>query len=121
MKAARKILIIIRQAPLSSELPAAALDIMLTAAAFEQDVTLLFSGDGVYHLGSDQNTRGTGMKNISQALPVLELYDIKKILVDEQALTKSRLQNQGLIIKSVPVSLAEIARACEDADLVFNF
>tara|TARA_R110000772_G_scaffold172303_3_gene284158 strand:- start:460 stop:825 length:366 start_codon:yes stop_codon:yes gene_type:complete len=117
----QKFLIIIRQAPFSSELPAAALDIMLTAAAFEQKVTLLFSGDGVQHLIPDQNAKGTGMKSISQALPVLELYDIKKILADHEALLNRNLHPQNLLLNAEPVSMAEIAAACENADQVFNF
>lgn len=121
MIAPQEFLIIIRQAPFSSLLPAAALDILLTAAAFEQKVTLLFSGDGVLHLIPDQQAKGTGMKNISQALPVLELYDVKNILVDGDALLKRNVRLQDLLMKAEAVSLNKIAKICEKADQLFNF
>lgn len=118
---AKNILIIIRQAPYSSTLPSAALDILLTAAAFDQNITFLFMGDGVLHLLSQQNSTGSGMKNISKALPSLELYDVEKIYVEEEALIYRKLKNEELVIPLESLSLAEIAESIEHADQVFNF
>ncbi|MDG2091573.1 MAG: sulfurtransferase complex subunit TusC [Gammaproteobacteria bacterium] len=117
----KNILIIIRQAPYSSTLPAAALDILLTAAAFEQNITLLFMGDGVLHLLSEQNATSSGMRNISKALPSLELYEVKKIFLEESALHKRKIENEELVMPLATLSLPEIAEVTEKADQVFNF
>lgn len=118
---AKNILIIIRQIPYSSQLPVAALDILLTAAAFEQTVSLLFMGNGVLHLLDNQHVEDSGMKNISKAIPSLELYDIEKIFYDESALTRKKIKNGDLIFQATPLSLTQIAAVIEDADQVFNF
>lgn len=116
-----KILIIIRQAPCSSTLPAAALDILLTAAAFDQELTLLFMGDGVLHLVSEQNANGSGMKNISKALPSLGLYDVDQIYLEESALNSRKLESENLVMQLPTLSLSQIADSIEKADQVFNF
>lgn len=118
---AKKILIIIRQAPYSSTLPAAALDILLTAAAFDQELTLLFMSDGVQHLLSKQNASDSGMKNISKAIPSLELYDVDQIFLEEGALACRNLESENLVMQLEALSLAQIAEYIEKADQVFNF
>ena len=117
----KNILIIIRQAPFSSTLPAAALDILLTAAAFEQELTLLFMGEGVLHLLSEQNATASGMRNISKALTSLELYDVEQIFIEEGALNSRQLENEKLVLQLDTLSLSQIAESIEKADQVFNF
>lgn len=117
----KNILIIIRQAPYSSSLPAAALDLLLTAAAFEQALTLLFMGEGAQHLLSEQHAAGSGMKNISKALPSLELYDLDKVFVEKDALLNRKLQDENLVMPVEVLSLTQIADIIEKADQVFNF
>ncbi|MDC1436042.1 sulfurtransferase complex subunit TusC [Gammaproteobacteria bacterium] len=117
----KNILIIIRQAPYSSLLPGAALDVLLTAAAFEQPITLLFMGEGVQHLLSAQNSTGSGMKNISKALPSLELYEVDQVFMEKDALANRKLENEKLVLQVESLSLNQIADAIEKADQVFNF
>ena len=117
----KNILIIIRQAPYSSTLPAAALDILLTAAAFEQTLSLIFMGEGVQHLLSSQNSIGSGMKNISKALSSLELYEVDQVYVEKDALLQRNLQNENLVMLPETLSLTQIAETIEKADQVFNF
>ena len=117
----KNILIIIRQAPYSSVLPASALDVLLTAAAFEQTLTLLLMGEGVLHLLSAQNSTGSGMKNISKALPALELYEVDQVFMEKDALANRNLQDEELVMRVEALSLKQIAETIEKADQVFNF
>ncbi len=117
----KNILIIIRQAPYSSLLPSAALDFLLTAAAFEQTLTLIFMGEGVLHLLDSQNSTGSGMKNISKALSSLSLYEVDQVFMEEEALTRRKLQNKNLVMEIDELSLSQIAEVIEQADQVFNF
>lgn len=116
----KNILVIIRQAPYVNSLPAAALDIVLTAAAFDQQITLLFSGQGVWHLQPDQHAASTGMKAISRALPSLELYEVKRIVADAEALAARGLAADELLMPVALYSPRQIAAAISAADQVFN-
>jgi tRNA 2-thiouridine synthesizing protein C len=118
---AENILIIIRQAPFSSSLPDAALDIVLTAAAFEQKVALLFMGDGVLHLLDKQDAGKSSMKNISKALPSLELYDVELVYCEEAAFIDKNIKTEELVYQPEFLSLTQIAIFMEEADQVFNF
>lgn len=117
----KKILIVIRQAPYSSPLTTAALDILLTAAALEQTITLLFMGDGVLHLLNEQNATSSGMKDISKALPSLELYGIHKVFYEKDALINKKLHHEKLVMQVESFSLEQIAETIENSDQVFNF
>ncbi len=117
----KNILIIIRQAPYSTLLPVAALDILLTAAAFEQTVSLLFMGDGVLHLLDNQNVANTGMKDISKAISSLELYDVEQIFYEATALASINLKTEALVFQAEALSINQIAASIENADHVFNF
>lgn len=116
----QKILVIIRQAPYSSVLPEAALDIVLTAAAFEQEVSLLFFSQGVLHLLAQESTDSSAMKNISRALPSLELYEVNNILLDREALQANALQEDELLLPAKLLNPVEISAAITAADQVFN-
>lgn len=117
----KNILIIIRQAPYSTLLPVAALDILLTAAAFEQTVGLLFMGDGVLHLLGNQNVEDSGMKDISKAIPSLELYDVDQIFCEATALARKNIKPDALVFQAEALSINQIAASIENADHVFNF
>ncbi|MBN4076012.1 DsrE family protein, partial [Gammaproteobacteria bacterium AH-315-E17] len=91
------------------------------AAAFEQSLTLLFMGDGVLHLLAGQNAAGSGMKNVSKALPSLELYDVDQVFFEKGALQNKNMDNEKLVLQPAGLSLSQIAEAIEAADQVFNF
>lgn len=117
----QSMLFLIRQAPYSTSLPAAAMDLLLTAAAFDQDVSLVFSDDGVYHLLKGQDNQDLGLKNISKILPALELYEVNKILVEESALLHRGLQQADCIIPVDLINNTALSRLLESVDQVFSF
>ena len=80
----KQFLIICRTAPYSSSRISAALDLILTAATFDQEVRILFVGDGVNNLLSDQQSEQAGAKNFSKAFSAFELFGVKEVLVDEE-------------------------------------
>ena len=52
----RKFMYVNRRAPYGTIYALESLEVVLVAAAFEQDVTLVFMDDGVYQIKKDQNT-----------------------------------------------------------------
>ena len=52
-----------RKAPYGTIYALESLEVVLIAAAFDQDISLVFADDGVYQLTNNQDTDGIGMKN----------------------------------------------------------
>ena len=83
---------------------------VLIAAAFDQDVSVVFVDDGVYQLKKDQDTAAIGMKNFSKTYRALDDYDVEKIYVEQESLQSRGLSEDDLII-DVEIVAAENLRA----------
>ncbi len=73
------------------------LEVVLIAAAFEQDVSLAFIDDGVYQIVEGQNTDGIGMKNFSKTYHALGDYEINKLYVSAESLEERGLTEEDLM------------------------
>ena len=85
-----------RKAPYGTIYALESLEVVLIAAAFEQDISLVFADDGVYQLTKNQETDGIGMKNFSKTYSALGDYDIKKIYVEKESLEERGLSTDDL-------------------------
>lgn len=114
------LLMICRKAPYGTSYAREAIDIALAASAFDVDVAMLFTDDGVLQLIKGQNTENTGSKNVESVLNSLPLYDVAPILVNETALTERHLTTGDL---SLPVKLCqpnELPALCAQFDKVLT-
>ena len=103
----KKLMYVNRKAPYGTIYALEALEVVLIAAAFEQDVSLAFLDDGVYQLMRGQDTAGIGMKNFSPTYRALGDYDVTKLYVEKESLEERGLK---------PADLMEITYEDEDAD-----
>jgi tRNA 2-thiouridine synthesizing protein C len=87
----KKFCYINRKAPYGTIYALESLEVVLIAAAFDQDISLVFADDGVYQLTQNQNTEEIGMKNFSKTYTALGDYDIKKIYVEKESLEERGL------------------------------
>ncbi|MFY0701471.1 MAG: sulfurtransferase complex subunit TusC [Bermanella sp.] len=84
------ILILQRQAPYGSSIAREGLDFILTSAAYDQNLSVLFLTDGVFQLLTNQNSKAIELKNHAGALEVLPLYDIENLYaVSEDLMERS--------------------------------
>ena len=97
----KKILFISRQPPYGSFHPREALDALLAATAYEQDLGVLFMDDGVFQLLENQNPTNIYQKNLGASLKALEFYDVENIYVDAQSLAARNINQQDLLFDSV--------------------
>ena len=111
------------------------LEVVLIGAAFEQDVSLAFIGDGVYQLVKGQDTQDIGMKNFSPTYAALGDYDVNKIYVEKESLEERGLSLddlQHLVWEDEDedwaekdsirlVSRSELADVIDDQDVVLSF
>lgn len=73
------------------------LEVVLIAAAFDQDVSLVFLDDGVYQIVAGQNPQDIGMKNFSKTFHALGDYEINKMYVSKESLAERGLTEADLL------------------------
>jgi tRNA 2-thiouridine synthesizing protein C len=118
---AKKFLYVNRKAPYGTIYGLESLEVVLIGAAFEQDVSLAFLGDGVYQLLGGQDTKALEVKNFSPTFGALEDYDVTKIYVEEEALQARGLSAADLVVPVEVVSAQRMAEIMEGQDVVLSF
>ena len=133
--ATKKFMYLNRKAPYGTIYALESLEVVLIGAAFEQDVSLAFIGDGVYQLTKGQKTAGIGMKCFAPTYAALGDYEVNKIYVEKES-----LEERGLTLDDLQhlvwedededyaekdsirlVSRAELADVLDDQDIVLSF
>lgn len=118
---AKKFLYVNRRAPYGSIYALESLEVVLIGAAFEQDVSLAFLGDGVYQLARGQDTKGLEVKNFSPTFRALEDYDVTKLYVEKEALEARGLTAADLVVPVEVVGAERIAEIMEEQDVILSF
>ena len=77
-----------RSAPYGQNRAKLCLDMALASAVFEQDVSYVFMGDGVYQLLKGQDGAAIGSKTLGNALETLSLYGIDSVYAERRSLEK---------------------------------
>lgn len=110
-----------RRAPYGTIYPLESLEVVLIAATFDQDVSLVFIDDGVYELVKGQDTAAIGIKNHSKTYRALEGYDVEKLYVERESLAARGLTEDDLIVAVELLDSAEIAALMAEQDVVLSF
>ena len=133
--ATKKFMYINRKAPYGTVYALESLEVVLIAAAFEQDVSLAFIDDGVYQIAKGRDTKGIGMKGFSPTYNALGDYDITKLYVERESLAERGLTEDDLMPimyededddwEEKPsvriVSRAEMAQVLAEQDVTLSF
>jgi tRNA 2-thiouridine synthesizing protein C len=133
--ATKKFLYINRKPPHGSIYALESLEVVLIAAAFEQEVTLAFIDDGVYQLLQNQDSSAIGTKNFAPTYRVLGDYDVNRIYVERESLEMRGLVKEDLMPLTWEdedddwaekdsihvVGSAELAEIIEHQDVILNF
>ncbi|MEQ8516654.1 MAG: DsrE family protein [Chromatocurvus sp.] len=82
----KQVLFVLQQSPLAGSLARAGVDTVLAYAAFDQPVSVLFSGAGVLQLAPDADAMRAGRRDLRRIIDSMPLYDIERIFADGQAL-----------------------------------
>ncbi|MDC0446709.1 MAG: sulfurtransferase complex subunit TusC [Gammaproteobacteria bacterium] len=131
----KKFMYLNRKAPYGTVYALESLEVVLIAAAFEQDVSLAFIDDGVYQIVDGQKTDGIGMKNFSSTYRALGDYDINKLYVSKESLDERGLSEDDLMPlvyededddwaekpSVFVVSNAELSKIMSDQDVCLSF
>jgi len=120
-RVSKKFLYVNRKAPYGTIYALESLEVVLIGAAFEQDVSLAFVGDGVYQLTKGQDTKGLEMKNFSPTFRALEDYDVTKLYVEKEALQARGLSEADLMVPVEVVSAQRMAEIMDGQDVILSF
>lgn len=117
----KKFMYVNRKAPYGTIYALESLEVVLIAAAFDQDVSLVFMDDGVYQIKKGQDTKGIGMKNFSPTYRALEGYDIEKLYVEKESLETRGMTADDLIVPVEVLSKDELTSMMEEQDVIMSF
>lgn len=117
----KKFMFVNRKAPYGTIYALESLEVVLIAAAFEQDVSLAFMDDGVYQLKKGHNTKGIETKAFEKTYGALEDYDVTKLYVDEASLQARGLTADDLCVPVEVMSRAAIGKLMEEQDVLLSF
>lgn len=119
--AVKKFMFVNRKPPYGTIYALESLEVVLITAAFDQDVSLVFTDDGVFQIKKGQSTTGIGMKNFSPTYRALEGYDIEKLYVDKESLDARGLTATDLIVDVEVLSRQQLADLMNEQDVVMSF
>lgn len=117
----KKFMFVNRKAPYGTVYALESLEVVLISAAFDQDVTLVFTDDGVLQLKKGQSTDAIGMKNFSPTYRALEGYDVEKLFVDKESLDARGLTEDDLLVDVQVVSKADLADLMDEQEVIMSF
>jgi tRNA 2-thiouridine synthesizing protein C len=117
----KKFMFVNRKAPYGTIYALESLEVVLIAATFDQDVSLVFLDDGVYELAKGQDTKAIGIKNHSKTYRALEGYDVEKLYVERESLAARGLTEDDLIVDAQVLGSAEMAALMAEQDVVLSF
>ena len=117
----RKFMYVNRRAPYGTIYALESLEVVLIAAAFEQDVTLVFMDDGVYQIKKGQNTEGIGVKNFSPTYRALEGYDVEKLYVEKESLESRGMTTDDLVVPVQILDKDQLAALMEEQEVILSF
>lgn len=114
----KRYLFVMRQLPHNSSRVQETLDQLLTTAAFDQSVSLLFMDDGVCQLKSAQDSEFMVMKNTAAMFLSLELYGITQVYVETESLAARGLTQDDLILPVQALSRIAVHDLIQQHDIV---
>ena len=117
----KKFMFVNRKPPYGTIYALESLEVVLIAATFDQDVSLVFVDDGVYELLKGQNTKAAGIKNFSPTYRALDGYDVEKLYVERESLEARGLTPDDLVVPVEVLSSAEMADLMAEQDVVLSF
>jgi len=116
----KKYLFVMRQPPHFSSRVQETLDQMLTTAAFDQTVGVLFVDDGVLQLKKGQNSEKMALKNTAAMFSALEMYDINKLYAETESLVERGLSAEDLILVVEKLPRASVIELLKNHDVMIS-
>jgi len=116
----KKIMHVLRHAPHGTIYSYEGLEMILIMAAYEQDLSVVFIGDGVYAIKKNQDTAGIGIKGFAKTFMALDGYDVEKLYVDRVSLEERGLSENDLVVDVEVLDSAAIGALMNGQDVIIH-
>ncbi len=116
----KKLLFLVRSTPHSGIQTQEKLDIILTAAAFDQHVALLFLDDGVFQLKKGQQAEKYELKETALIFNALEIYDVNELFVEIDSLQERGLKLDDLNLNVTALYRKDVNRFLKQHDILIS-
>lgn len=116
----KKILFILSKPPHSGAYNQEMLDIILTAAAFDQVVSILLLDKALFLLKKMQNPESAGLKDPTAIIKALPVYNINTLYAEAESFTEQGLTEQDLAESVTEIPRLKIGEFLNSFDLVLN-
>ena len=116
-----RITIITSVAPYTALTPMEAINVGFAAAAFDQEVTLLFITDGVFQLCPKQDATKLNQKTMAKVLGAATMYGIEKIYACRHSLKERGLEKEDLILSPILLGAKEIHAVVSGSGTLLSF
>lgn len=118
----KKFMFVNRRAPYGTIYAQESLEVVLIAAALEQEVSLMFIDDGVNQLRKGQDTKEVGMKNFSPTFRALEMYDVENVYIERESMQERGMTEDDLLMEEVEIiSRDQAIELLEEQEVAFSF
>ena len=114
----KKYLFVLRRSPHNGNHVPEALDMILTTAAFDQQVSVLFADDGVLQLKRLQNPAVMGLKDTAAVFGALAIYDVNTLYIEIESLQARGLDLRDLILPVQAIYRSEVNQLIRQHDVV---
>jgi len=115
----KKILFVMQSAPHVGMIVQEKLDVILTAAAFDQHVALLFLDEGVFQLKKGQQPEKQGLKDTASIFNAFEIYDVNELYTEVESLQEQGLKPNDLSLPVQALYRKDINQLIQKFDVVF--
>jgi len=116
----KKIMHVLRHAPHGTIYTYEGLEMILIMATYDQDISVVFIGDGVYALKKGQETSAIGIKGFARTFSALDGYDVEKLYVDQLSLEERGLTEDDLVVAVEVLSSEKIGSLMNEQDVIIQ-
>ncbi|MBK8817053.1 MAG: sulfurtransferase complex subunit TusC [Methylococcaceae bacterium] len=116
----KNILFVLSKPPHSGAYLQETLDTVITAAAFDQEVNLLFLDKAVFQLKKHQQLSDTGLKDTAPIFKALPFYNIQDFYVETESLLENGLSAESLNESVKLISRNQIGIFLKQFNLLLN-
>jgi len=116
----KKIMHVLRNAPHGTIYTYEGLEMILIMATYDQDISVVFIGDGVYSLKKGQETSSIGIKGFARTFSALDGYDVEKLYVDQLSLEERGLTKDDLVVDVEVLSSENIGMLMKEQDVIIQ-
>ena len=116
----KSVLIRMSKSPLNGLISGEQLETAMVAATFEQEVSILFTGDGVLNLLPAKETKEVTGYNIEKMLLALPTFDVNDLFICERSLEQRQIGVFSLPKNATVITFEDQRRLIKTTDVVLS-